>query len=65
MSGIVVQTFLREALKKDTDEQLLFVPPLRISNFSLYGQPIEAIGAPGATLSSDQPQEVGEQPPLL
>ena len=56
---------LRETLRKDTNEQLRFVPPLRIPNFSLYGEPIEAIGAPGATLTSDEPQELGEQPPLL
>ncbi|MCW0449074.1 NADAR family protein [Xanthomonas sacchari] len=56
---------LREALKKDTDEQLRFVPPLRIPNFTLYGEPIEAIGAPEAILSRSEPQEQGGQPPLL
>lgn len=56
---------LREALKYDTDEELRFVPPLRIPNFMLYGEPIEAIGAPEATLLSDEHQELGEQPPLL
>lgn len=56
---------LREALKKDSYEKLRFVPPLRIPNFRLYGEPIEAIGAPGVTISSCEPQEPGEQPPLF
>ena len=56
---------LRETLKNDIEEKLRFVPPLRIPNFTLYGEPIEAIGAPGVILSSDEPQEQGEQPSLL
>jgi ribA/ribD-fused uncharacterized protein len=56
---------LREALKNDLDEKLRFVSPLEIPDFTLYGEPIEAIWAPGAPLPSDEPQELGEQPPLL
>lgn len=56
---------LREALKNDTDEKLRFVPPLGIPNFTLYCEPIGAIGALGAPLPDDKSQELGEQHSLL
>lgn len=56
---------LREALKNDTNENLRFVPPLGIPNFKLYGEPIEAVGALGVSIPGDEPQELGQQPPLL
>lgn len=53
---------LREALRHDADERLQFVPPLKISNFKLYGRQIEAIGR---SAFDAEPQESGEQRPLL
>lgn len=56
---------LREVLKNDVDEKLRFVPPLGIPNFTLYGEPIEAIGVLAAAPSDEEPRELGEQRPLL
>ncbi|MFD0738512.1 NADAR family protein [Lysobacter koreensis] len=56
---------LREALKNDTDEKLRFVPPLGIPNFTLYGEPIEPVGALGTCVPGEVPAELGEQRHLL
>lgn len=55
---------LRDQLKSDADENLRFVPPLRIPNFMLYGAPIQAVGT-GSRLSGDDLQELSEQRNLL
>ena len=56
---------LREALKSDVEERLRLVRPLRIPDFSLYGEPIEPIGELDSGSDEVRGGELIEQRPLL
>lgn len=56
---------LREVLKNDAELRLRAVPALKIPNFLLYGEPIEAIVASSVTPNESSSPALGDQRPLL